>query len=59
VNAYDYKQNIQNLIKRYENKLIWLKNNETTTNYILYAGLKDGLLTAINDLKDLFDEVDM
>jgi hypothetical protein len=57
------EENIKKLIKCYENKIEWLKryiNTETDeSNRQNYHGIIDGLETAIYDLNDILDGIEM
>lgn len=56
---YDYKKNLEHLRERYLNKISWLEKHINSDNQDNNMGLIDGLLTAIHDIEDMLNGLDV
>lgn len=56
---YDYKKNLEHLRERYLNKIKWLEKHINPDNQDNTIGFIDGLLTAIHDIEDMLDGLDV
>jgi len=56
---YDYKKNLEHLRERYINKIHWYMERINKENQDSYNGVVEGLSTAINDIEDMLDGLDV
>lgn len=56
---YDYKKNLEHLRERYINKIHWYMEHITKDNKNTYEGAIDGLSTAIHDIEDMLDGLEV
>lgn len=58
---YDYRINLEKLKNRYENKIEELKDikNFKNGNELITVGIEIGLETAIQDIEDILDGLEM
>lgn len=61
IKQYDYKKNLEKLKKRYENKIEKLKDikNFENGNELITVGIEIGLETAIQDIEDILEGLDV
>lgn len=59
MNQYDYKKNLEHLRERYLNKIKWLEIHINSDNQDNNMGFIDGLLTAIHDINEMLDGLDV
>lgn len=59
---YDYKKNLEHLKERYENKIRLLEKDSYLLKeheYLFSNGLIEGLETAINDIEDILNGLEV
>jgi hypothetical protein len=56
---YDYKKNLEHLKERYLNKIHWYMERINTENEASYKGIIEGLSTAIHDIEDILDGLEV